>query len=215
MPVRRAMRSGTTCAMGGALEMERTMLRRSLFAALAALSFTWSIGRACADDVAVPAELQATLLAKVVTYDRNLASRAGDRVRVLLVGKPSDPTSMPFVRQLNQALSAIGPFERLPHDEEIVEYRGEAELARKCRASRASIVYFGPGFRDDIPAIRDALEPIPLMTVSASPEDVQRGIVLGFDLVFGKPKLFVHLVQARKQQVDFSADMLKLARIVE
>lgn len=195
--------------------MKRTMLRRSLLAAFAALSFVWPMGRAYADDVPVPAELQATLLAKVVTYDRNLPERAGDRVHVLVVGKPSDPTSMPFVRQLSQALSALGPFAKLPHDEEIVEYRGEADLLRKCRASRASIVYFGPGFRDDIAAIRGALEALAVMTVSASPEDVQRGIVLGFDLVFGKPKLVVHLSQSRKQKVDFSADMLKLVRIVE
>ncbi|MET0593653.1 MAG: YfiR/HmsC family protein [Polyangiaceae bacterium] len=191
------------------------MLRRSLLTSLAALAFTWPIGRAYADDVPVPAELQATLLAKVVTYDRNLPARAGDRVHVLLVGKPSDPTSMPFVRQLSQAISGLGPFGKLPHDEEIVEFRGEADLVRKCRASRASIVYFGPGFRDDITAIRVALEQLALMTVSASPEDVPRGIVLGFDLVFGKPKLVVHLGQSRKQQVDFTAEMLKLVRIVE
>jgi hypothetical protein len=194
--------------------MKGTLLRRTLFAAVAAFALL-PHGLARADDVPVPAELQATLLAKVATYDRNLRERAGERVHVVLVGKPSDPTSMPFVRQMSQALSAVGTFDRLPHDEEIVEYKGADDLARRCRASRASIVYLGPGFRDDIDAIRDALESLSLMTVSATPEDVQRGIVLGFDLVSGKPKLVVHLGQSRKQRVDFTAEMLKLVRIVD
>jgi hypothetical protein len=194
--------------------MKRTMLRRSLLEAVVALSLTWPAGRAYADDVPVPVELQATLLAKVVSYDRNLATRSGDRVHVLLVGKPSDPTSMPFIRQMSQALSAQGPFDRLAHDEEIVEYIDANELARRCRASRASIVYLGPGFRLDIDAIRGALESLSVLTVSAAPEDVSRGIVLGFDLVFGKPKLVVNLGQSRKQQVDFAAEMLKLVRII-
>lgn len=195
--------------------MKGTMLRRTLFVAVVAFAVAWPHGLARADDVPVPAELQATLLAKVATYDRNLRSRAGDRVHILVVGKPSDPSSMPFVRQMSQALSAIGTFDRLPHDEEIVEYKGADDLARKCRASRASIVYLGPGFREDIDAIRGALESLSLMTVSATPEDVQRGIVLGFDLVSGKPKLVVHLGQSRKQHVDFTAEMLKLVRIVD
>jgi hypothetical protein len=195
--------------------MKGTMLRRTLFVAAGAFAVAWPLGSARGDDVPVPAELQATLLAKVVTYDRNLRSRSGDRVHVFLVGKPSDPTSMPFVRQMSQALSAMGTFDKLPHDEEIVEYKGADDLARKCQASRASILYLGPGFRDDIEAIRGVLEPLSLMTVSATPEDVQRGIVLGFDLVSGKPKLVVHLGQSRKQRVDFTAEMLKLVRIVD
>jgi hypothetical protein len=176
---------------------------------------TVPIGLAHADDIPVPAELQATLLAKVAAYDRNLASRSGERVHILLVGKPSDPTSMPFVRQMSQALSGLETFAKLPHDEEIVEYEGPEELAQKCRSSSASVVYVGPGFHSDIEPIRAVLESTSVLTVSANPEDVPRGIVLGFDLISGKPKLVLHLGQSRKQRVDLMADVLKLMRIVD
>ena len=43
-----------------------------------------------AEDVAVPASLEAGLLAKVAGYDKNLRARAGDRVRVLLVERHDD-----------------------------------------------------------------------------------------------------------------------------
>jgi hypothetical protein len=188
---------------------------RRIASALAALSAVLVFDVALADDIAVPADLQASLLAKVVTYDRNLAERAGDRVHTLLVGKSKDPTSMPFIRQMRQALGDIDTFGSYPHDEQIVEFSTATALAEKCRAERISIVYLGPGLHDDIDAIRNALEPLSILTVSASPEEVLRGVILGFDLVQGKPKLVIHLPQARKQHVNMQSDLLKLMRIVE
>jgi len=188
---------------------------RRIASALAALSAVLVFELALADDIAVPPDLQASLLAKVVSYDRNLAERAGDRVHTLLVGKPKDPTSMPFIRQVRQALGEIATFGSYPHDEQIVEFSTAAALVEKCRAERISIVYLGPGLHDDIDAIRNALEPLSILTVSASPEEVLRGVILGFDLVQGKPKLVIHLPQARKQHINMQSDVLKLMRIVE
>ena len=168
-----------------------------------------------ADDIRVPVELQATLLMKMAAYDRNLAKRAGDRVRVLLVGNPRDPSSMPFIRQMSEALAGIDSIDRLPHDEEIFEYKSPDDLVLKCRAGRVAIVYFGPGFRSETDAIARALESFSILTAAAAPDDVRRGIMLGFDLVASKPKLVVNLNQARKQNIDFRSDVLKLVRIVE
>jgi len=39
--------------------------------------------------------------------------------------------------------------------------------------------------------------------------------VLGFELVSSKPRLLVHLSQARKQNVDFRAEVLKLVQIYQ
>jgi hypothetical protein len=186
-----------------------------LVALLVALAQVLPLAVARADDVPVPVELQATLLAKVAAYDRNLAARSGDRVRILLVGKPSDPTSMPFVRQMAQALAAVGVFGKLPHEEEIVEYKSADDLAQKCRTGRISIVYLGPGFHNDIEALRTVFESMSILTVTATPGEVPRGIVLGFDLVYGKPKLVLHLGQARKQKIDLVAEVLKMMRIVD
>src|SRR5438874_366246 len=64
----------------------------------------------------------------------------------------------------------------------------------------------------------DVVVPVPLqialLTASAVASQVTLGIVLGFDLVSGKPKLLVHLGQARRQHVDLSAEVLKLMRVV-
>jgi hypothetical protein len=194
--------------------MKHASFLRRFASALLALSICLARDVAYAEDIPVPIDLQATLLSKVVGYDRNLPERAGDRVRTVLVGKPSDPTSMPFVRQMRKALGAIETFGLLPHVEEIIEFTNAAALLEKCKSERISIVYLGPGLHDDIEPIRDALQPLSILTVSANPEDVPRGIVLGFDLVYGKPKLVVHLAQARKQRIDLMAEVLKLMRVI-
>jgi hypothetical protein len=167
------------------------------------------------DDMPVPIDLQAELLSKVTAYDRGAAGRAGQVVHVLLVAKHGDPSSMPAVLQMRQALTRVGLFGSLSHVEQVIEYTNAAALADMCRSQNAAIVYFGPGFRDDVASIRVALESVTTLTVAAQPADVPRGIVLGFDLVSGRPKLLYQLTQARKQHVDLKADVLKLMRIYE
>lgn len=167
------------------------------------------------EEIAVPLELQAQLLGKVVRYDRNLAVRSGSLMHVLVVGTVDDPTSMPIARQMRQSLDALDNFGDLPHDVQMLQYAGAADLAEKCKSGSVSLVYFATGFHKDIDAIRSALEPLPILTVTAVPEEVARGMVLGFDLVNGRPKLVVHLTQARKQKVDLSSDVLKLMRVIE
>src|SRR6266545_3984079 len=60
-----------------------------------------------ADLIPVPVDRQAELLARVAAYDRNMAARAGDRVRVLLVINVSDPESVVVARRMEAALRSL------------------------------------------------------------------------------------------------------------
>ncbi len=168
-----------------------------------------------AEDVAVPERLQAELVAKMAGYDRGFAHRAGDRVHVVIVDKPDDPDSARAATHLESAFHALPDVGGLPHDEAIVAWQGAAALPELVRTRHAAIVYFTPGFSPDIGEIRAALDGVDVLSVTAVPEYVSRGIVLGFDVVSGKPKLLVNLGQARKQRVAFMAEVLKLARVYE
>lgn len=77
--------------------------------------------------------------------------------------------------------------------EDIIRYSSAGEIARVCRERKPAIVYLGPGLSAEAGAIADALSGVDVLSVSAVPTDVARGIVLGFEVVSGKPKLFVHL----------------------
>lgn len=170
-------------------------------------------GPTLAQDVVVPAELQGELLAKVAAYDRNLGARAGDTARIVLVVKSGDARSNLSAATMKSVLSHIDRVGGLPHQESIVPFEGAAALAARCRSDRVAIVYFTPGFTDDIDQLRASFAGVDILSVSAVPEYVARGIVLGFDLVSGKPKLLLNLPQAKEQNVNFKADVLALMKV--
>jgi hypothetical protein len=171
--------------------------------------------RAVGEEVTVPVSLQATFLAKVAPYDRGFVARAGVRAQILLVYKPDNAESVHVTSQLQSALGGIPDLAGLPHDEIPLPYPGPAELARQCKGRHVAVVFFAPGFRQDVPAIREALAGLDLLSVASVPDYVPAGIVLGFDVVSGRPKLLLHRKQARRQHVDLTAEVLKLMKVYE
>ncbi|MEO8905160.1 MAG: YfiR family protein [Polyangiaceae bacterium] len=187
------------------------MLRRSF--ALTLLMMMLLPARSIAQSMQVPSAVQAELTAKVAGYDRNFSARAGDKAVILLVAMPDDAESMRAALELKGALSRLPSVGDLPHEEQIVTFSNAATLADTVRARKAAIVYFGPGFAKQIPAVRDALSSLDVLTVAAVPDYVPPGIVLGFDLVSGRPKLLINIPQARKQHIAFPASVLNLMKV--
>lgn len=186
-----------------------------LLSAMLAAAVAFGEHQSRAELVSVPIELQAELLAKVAGYDRNMAERAGDRLQVLLLTNARDVESTRFAARMQLALSSIAQIAGLPHDERVTPFTSAGDLAQLCRARRIAIVILGPGLGDHVAAIRDALSGVDVLTVASVPDYVQQGAVLGFDVVSGKPKLLVHLTQARRQHVELRAEVLKLMRVFE
>lgn len=108
----------------------------------------------------------------------------------------------------------LADFAGLPHEQTIVPYQSAEAIANRCRTERIAVVYVSSGLDDGIEALRSALTGVDVLTVAATPSYVDAGIVLGFDLVSGKPKLLLNYPQAKAQHVDFPASVLLLLRIV-
>ena len=168
-----------------------------------------------ADDQLVPIQLEAQLFAKVLLYDKNFPNRAGAKARVLLVIQKDNANSVRVASQMQSALKPMSQIGGLPHEEIVVTFGGATALAELVKTSGADAVFFGPGFDDDVEAIGKALEGHDVLTAGSVPEYVPHGIVLGFDIVSGSPKLLVHLTQAKRQNVALRAELLRLARIFE
>ncbi len=170
---------------------------------------------ASAEEAPVPEKLQAELVAKIAAYDRSFLPRAGDRAHVVIVDKPDDTDSVRAATHLEAAFRELPDVGGLPHDEAVVSWPGASGLADLVRSRRAAIVYFTSGFGADVASIRTALDGVDVLSVADIPDYVPPGIVLGFDLVSGKPKVLINLGQARRQHVAFMAEILKMARVYE
>jgi hypothetical protein len=168
-----------------------------------------------ADSASVPLGLQVELFTKVAEYDKTLPGRSEGIVRTLVVTRSRVPESASAAARVLKALSNIERVSGLPHEDSAVEFMDVSSLAGLCKARSVSILYLTPGLTDIDQPLSEALVGTAVLTVSASAEGVSKGIVLGFDLVGGKPKLIVNLRATRDQGVRLSADVLKIATVIE
>ena len=182
-----------------------------MLAALAALSLASTLGA----EETVPLARQAELVAKVAPYDRAFAERAGDAARVLVVFRDGDAESIHASKTIERAFSDQGTIGGLPVQVSVAPFKGAAALAQACRDQKIAILYVCPKLHDDARPIAAALIGGSVLSVGGDGSYVAKRIVLGFELVSGKPKLVVHLDQARQQGVSFKAEVLKLMRVIE
>jgi hypothetical protein len=168
---------------------------------------------ALAEEVPVPVDLQAELFLKVAAYDRSFAARAGDRARVVVVSNLEDGDSKAVAAQMTRALAGVDSIGGLPKEIIAHAFSSASAIADLIRSRRVAIVYFASGVGRAVPAIATALDGVDVLTVAAVPDYVPRGIVLGAELASAKPKLLIHLTQARSQNVQLSPDLLKLMKV--
>ncbi len=190
----------------------------------AALRRLWSVslvvaplllhgGTSLAGSSGVPAGLQAELLAKLAAYDRNYEARAGGKAHVLIVTKAGEPRSTLHAAVMKSELGKLERIGGLPHRESTTPYEGAGALVKRCKNESVDIVYLTPGLEEDVADIQKALSGVDVLSVSAIADSVPEGIVLGFELVSGKPKILLNLTQAKRQNVHFKADVLKLMKV--
>jgi hypothetical protein len=161
----------------------------------------------------LPTALQAELIVKLAAYDKSLRARAGDPIRIFIVSMAGDDASDLWANQLKTELERTERIIGLLHVESIVRYSGAAALAAACRTQRPGIVVLATAIGADAENIRTALDGVNVLTIVQGADYVRQGVVLGFELVSGKPKLFFNIAQANRQGVVMSADVLKLMTV--
>jgi hypothetical protein len=158
--------------------------------------------------------MQVQLLTTVADYDKGFAERAKGKVKiVLLTSKNAD--SARAATQVQGALGRLAQIGGQPHEESTVRYESGAALAGLCKNNGISVVFLMPGFQGEIADIKRSLDGVNVLSVATIGSYVQQGIVLGFDVISGKPKLLVNLAQARAQKVAFKAELLKMVKVIE
>lgn len=165
-------------------------------------------------EVSVPAKLQAQLIAKVASFDRNFAARAGGNALILVVHKPSDSSSTQLAHQVSAALRDLGDVGGAVKTVEVIDFGGAAALAATCKSRKAALLYLSAGLESDAGAIAAALAGGDVLTIGASGSHAEKGAVIGFDLEGGKPKIVVNQGTAKAQNVAIKAELLKLARVI-
>lgn len=163
----------------------------------------------------VPLNLQIELLGKVLRYDRSFVERAGTEFTILVVHTPALPDSLRVARQAMAALENQQLMGGVRHRDELVAFSTAAAVARLAKERRAAVILFTPELSSQAAEISTAFDGCDCITVSTTSEGVSSGLVLGFDLVSGKPRMLFNLKQSRKQRSDFRAEVLQLMTVFQ
>jgi hypothetical protein len=172
----------------------------------------------CLDSVAdagVPLSLQARLLARLGTYDRNFKNRAGAVANVLVLYRKGDADSAFERTNLIGALTDLRDIGGLPFHVDDAEFTDVDALARRCSKDRIAVLYLTVGLEGDMPRLAAALANSDILTVGTSARHAENGAVVGFALEEARTRLIINLPRARAQNVDFRSELLVLARLIK
>lgn len=208
-------RCGESSKRGILVEVVPTRLGVVLCAALCVAGLLGApTGPVAADEVSVPIELQVALLERIVRYERTFAAETTP-VSVLVVSRASSAESLRVTGQLVAGLQHAGSLGGRTVAATTFSFTNAAGLRAEVGRTHARIVYLTAGLGDEVGRIRTALAGAGVITVAAVGADVDRGAVVGFELVSSRPRIIVNLTVARAEQLQFNGQFLRLARVIE
>jgi hypothetical protein len=161
-----------------------------------------------AQDVPVPAAVQVPLLLKILTFDRHLAAAA----EPLVVG-------VVFQRR-NRASAAIGDEVRVllaasarPIRVIVIDLDETRDLRGTLLRDSVRVVYIAPLQAVSVSTLTEATRGERVVSMTGVPRYVEQGLAIGIDMSDSRPRIVINLAASRAEGADFSAELLKLARL--
>jgi hypothetical protein len=162
-----------------------------------------------ADELPLP--LQVQLLQKTSAYITSLQPGPSGKVKVLVVHP--GPTPARSSETLAAAINTGGQVGKHPAEASLVALAG---LKAAVTAEKPQMLWVASETDEKgVAAVLEAVGTENIVTVSASAAHVKQGVILGYELAEAKPRILVHLKQARAQSVVFLSGLLTHSVIVE
>lgn len=168
---------------------------------------------AAQQEMELPVDLQLSLFLKVLSFDRQLRSRAGDELVVGVVMQRGYRASLKAGEEALRALNVRGtnvdglPVRALAIDLDSQPLAGALE-------GKTTVLYFAPLRGVDVSALAASAAASGALTVTGVPRYVPLGVAVSARLQADRPRLLLNLQAARRAGADFSAELLKLAEVI-
>jgi len=163
------------------------LIKNRMFA-IVVLSICVLAANISAQDMAVPANLQAALFKKIFTFNRTLQAKGNFEVAV--IGASGNDLAVAFKEAGVNAKAVSG--DQIP--------------------GTAAVVYVMPGTNP--PTQLSASKGV--LSISGVTSNVESGkVAIGLGVEGGKPKIIIHMGQLKAEKQDVSADLLKIATVIQ
>ncbi len=159
---------------------------------------------------------QSLLLLRVLAYDHNLKSRAGNTVTVAVVFRPGKPDSESRAKAIAGELEAIAERTKvsgLPVRVVTMAFVSLAAFEEKLASERPAVLYVTDGLAESIGTIAAAASRHSVVTATDNEALVRAGLGVGLIDRGNKPSLLINLPVTRAEGAEFDAAMLRLAEV--
>jgi hypothetical protein len=174
-------------------------------------------GRALAEHLGTAAQdKRVTMLTRALAYDYSLRTRARDSLVVALIYKPGSPTSEAAADSLFKSFKALNGVKVQGFSPAAVKMPFESAESLKAAVSAqgVDVVMVCEGLDAEVVAVREVCRALKVMSVGEKLSYVEAGLTIGVIEAGGKPGMVVNLGAAAAENVSFSSELLKLAKVI-
>ena len=172
---------------------------------------------ASAGDQRLPVKVRVAILFKTLTYDLNLKSRCPRGLRIGVVGKVGNESSLSIAKETIAEIKANSgkKVKGLGISVEPVIVAGMDGIKKAIEDKEINMLYLSPGMTNLLdPIIKYAAQNKVLLLTGES-DHVKKGVAVGAVLRDKKPKILVHLKSAGAQGAKFDARLLRLIEVIK
>ena len=165
-----------------------------------------------------PADVQITLLLKILTYDRSFQAKAKSAVTIGVVYVAADPESVKAKDEILNTLKLVADrtIKNVPIRAVALEYRDPAGLGKLVQKAGINVFYIAPGNADSLRELLRVSHTQGITTATGVPEYVQRGVAIGIGIKADKkPDILINLPSSRQEGSEFDASLLRIATVVK
>ena len=161
-------------------------------------------------------KIQYTLLLKILTYDKNFLNKATDKVIIGIVFQSGYRVSVDAKETLVDAIDESG----LKVENRIVSYilmdmSGSGSMEYFVNNSYPDVLFVLPMRGINMSYITSLSKRYKIMTFTSVPAYMNDGISTCVNMDGEKPVIMINRNSARSEGLDFSSQLLKVARIIQ
>jgi hypothetical protein len=170
-----------------------------------------------AADQRLPVKVRVAILFKTLTYDLNLKSRCPEGLRIGVVGRIGNETSMAIAKETVEEIKANSgkKVKGLGISVEPVMVAAMDGLKKAIDEKEINMLYLSPGMSNLLDPIVKFAAQKKIVLLTGESDQVKKGVAVGAVLRDKRPKILVHLKSAGEQGAKFDARLLRLIEVVK
>ncbi|MEK7727805.1 MAG: YfiR family protein [candidate division KSB1 bacterium] len=170
-----------------------------------------------AQEMEAPIPVQYALLHKLLAFDRNLKTRVGEELVIGILYQDNFRGSLIFKEELAEVIqkAQVDKLIDLPVRYVAVALVDQIDLAEQAARNRIDIFYVAPLRAVEMKRITTVSQALKILTFTGVPAYVEAGLSAGIGTKGESPRLLINVASAKAEGVEFSALLLRLAKIVE